>query len=380
MPAALEFAPSKLLRRKLHSPCLAGMSVGFLLVASTSTFSQGLAAGSKVPSPTIVSIAQAGNTIFLGGELGHVAALPMDDREAVERRMAEVLAPALESFHLTPDSLKLRKVNSDADGAHHLRYDRTLDGLEVIGGDLVVHVDRQGMIYAINGSALGKVPTDLGKQDIGASAARSSIERDARFAAMTLSAPRLVILVNPEGETFKTYEIIAEGKRGPDPVRDKVYVDVDTGTIVGVHPQIHFLKNRNVFSANNGTGLPGTQKRSEGGMATGDADVDAAYDNVGDTHEAYKNFWNRDSYNNAGATIRSTVHYSTNFCNAFWNGTQLVFGDGNPAQNCFPLARGIDVVAGEYTHAVTENESGLIYSHGVRWSECSDVRYFRRIC
>ena len=70
----------------------------------------------------------------------------------------------------------------------------------------------------------------------------------------------------------------------------------------------------------------------------------------------------RDSYNNAGAQLKSSVHYSTNYCNAFWNGSQMVYGDGNSSQNCLPLARAQDVTAHELTHAVTENESGLVYS------------------
>jgi vibriolysin len=56
------------------------------------------------------------------------------------------------------------------------------------------------------------------------------------------------------------------------------------------------------------------------------------------------------------------VHYSTNYCNAFWNGTQMVYGDGNPAQGCYPLARSLDVTGHELTHGVTEYESNLTYS------------------
>jgi vibriolysin len=158
------------------------------------------------------------------------------------------------------------------------------------------------------------------------------------------------------------YESLVTGTRGQDPVRDKVYVDADSGAILGVHPQVHFVESRKVYSANSGTALPGTLKRSEGQAAGTDADVNAAYDGTGATYEAYKTFWNRDSYNNAGAALVSSVHYSVNYCNAFWNGTQMVYGDGNSSQGCLPLDRGQDVTAHELTHAVTENESALVYS------------------
>jgi hypothetical protein len=49
------------------------------------------------------------------------------------------------------------------------------------------------------------------------------------------------------------YETVVTGARGQDPVRDKVYIDVDSGAILGVHPQIYFAENRKVYSANNGT-------------------------------------------------------------------------------------------------------------------------------
>lgn len=286
-----------------------------------------------------------------------------DEQQAVVALPAGTsLNSALAERHLTAADLKLRKTTQDGGGRRHQRYRQMLNGLDVIGGDLVVHADAQGSIYAINGAARGNLPTSLGQHDIGPGAALTSVQADARFAGMSVSTPRAVYLITPEGATFKTYEIVAEGMRAQTPVRDKVYVDVDSGTVVGVHPQIHSGLNRSVYSANNGTSLPGTLRRSEGQAATADLDVTAAYDGSGDTYNAYRNFWNRDSYDNAGAVLKSSVHYSSNYCNAFWNGTQMVYGDGNAAQGCLPLARSVDVTAHELTHAVTENESGLIYS------------------
>ncbi|MGH6825770.1 M4 family metallopeptidase [Methyloceanibacter sp.] len=350
------------MRKKLVAYCLVGVSVGLLLTATAFRHSQSFASSANAPAPKISQVIHDGNTTFLRGELAYVGALPLHDRESTERKMATILEPALAPFHLKPNELKLRKLNTDETGSHHLRYRQVIDGLEVIGGDFVVHVNAQGMIYAINGTAHGKLPTGLGMRDIGVSAARKYVEKNPLFLDMSFSTPRPVFFADFEGETFKAYEFVAEGKRGPDPVRDKVYVDVHSGTIVGVHPQIQFLKNRSVHSSNNGTNLPGSLIRSEGQAATGDVDVNAAYDGASDTYEAYKNFWNRDSFDNAGAKIISSVHYGNKFCNSGWNGTQLFFGDGDAAYGCLPLARGIDVVAHEFTHALTESESGLIYS------------------
>src|SRR6185295_9699097 len=101
-----------------------------------------------------------------------------------------------------------------------------------------------------------------------------------------------------DGTLHKAYEATMEGMRIQTPVRDKVYVDMDDGTVIADYPQIHTALNRKVYSANNGSSLPGTLKRSEGGAAVSDATVNTSYDNLGDTYNAYKNFFNRDSYNN----------------------------------------------------------------------------------
>jgi vibriolysin len=126
-------------------------------------------------------------------------------------------------------------------------------------------------------------------------------------------------------------------------------------------PEIHSAINRKVYSANNGTSTPGTLKRSEGGAATGDAHVDGNYTKLGGAYLCYKNNFGRDSYNNAGATFISTVHYSTNYVNAYWDGTQMVYGDGDGV-NSTQLGLSADVTTHELTHAVTSSESNLTYS------------------
>ncbi|WP_343424179.1 hypothetical protein [Candidatus Amarolinea dominans] len=81
----------------------------------------------------------------------------------------------------------------------------------------------------------------------------------------------------------------------------------------------------------------------------------AAHRYAGDTYNFYFNNHNRDSMDGAGMTLKSTVHYRSGYQNAFWNGSQMVYGDGYG----FPLAD--DVVAHELTHGVTEHESDLFY-------------------
>ena len=124
--------------------------------------------------------------------------------------------------------------------------------------------------------------------------------------------------------------------------------------------------NRIVYSAQNAGNLPGQQVRVEGGPATGDAAADEAYDGAGATYSLYKDAYNRDSIDGNGARLDSTVHYRVGYDNAFWNGQQMVYGDGDedlPVDqrlfNRFTIA--IDVIGHELTHAVTQFTANLIY-------------------
>jgi vibriolysin len=318
------------------------------------------AALAALPEATVLMSAPDGMPTWVVGELAKIGEMQFDSEIAADNALRPQLVPVLKVFRLKPDDLKLRKMGVDAEGGRHFRYQQVRDGQPIVGGDLIVHVDAKGAVFGINGTARGDVDND-GTVAITDSQAIARVNGDARFAGLSITGSRQVWLQDANGAYFKTYEKIVEGNRGVDPARDKVYVDVDSGNIVAVHPTIHFAKNRRVHSANNGTTIPGTLRRSEGQAATTDVDVNAAYDNTGASYDAYNNFFARDSYNNAGAQLTSSVHYSTNYCNAFWNGTQMVYGDGS-GSTCLPLARSADVTGHELTHAVTENESNLTYS------------------
>ena len=126
-------------------------------------------------------------------------------------------------------------------------------------------------------------------------------------------------------------------------------------------------KERIVYNANNGTSLPGTPVRNEGDGPTSDAAVDEAYDGSGATYDLYKDIYKRNSIDANGMRLDSTVHYKKGYDNAFWNGEQMVYGDGDEDQpvedrlfNRFTIA--IDIIGHELTHGVTQFEAKLVYS------------------
>jgi Zn-dependent metalloprotease len=119
-------------------------------------------------------------------------------------------------------------------------------------------------------------------------------------------------------------------------------------------------KQRTIFDAHNTQTLPGDVVRGEGAPATGDPAADEAYDGLGATYDLYWEVYERNSIDDQGLPLNATVHFGHNYDNAFWNGQQMVFGDGDGEFfNRFTIA--LDVIGHELTHGVTEDEAQLIY-------------------
>jgi vibriolysin len=154
---------------------------------------------------------------------------------------------------------------------------------------------------------------------------------------------------------------VAAVRRDGLPVRDTVLVSAVDGSIVERIPHIHTARNREMHDAGHGSTLPGPTVRTEGGPATSDPVVNTNYDLLGSTYACYQQLFGRDSYDNAGAKLVSTVHYRVNYNNAFWNGSQMAYGDGDGV-TFSNLANSMDVTAHELTHAVTSKTSKLVYS------------------
>lgn len=121
-------------------------------------------------------------------------------------------------------------------------------------------------------------------------------------------------------------------------------------------------KRRTVYDARQDTALPGRLVRGEGGAASQDIAVNEAYDGAGATYDLYSQVYERSSIDDRGLRIDSSVHYDENYNNAFWNGMQMVYGDGDGQLfNRFTIA--VDIIAHELTHGVVQFEAGLVYQN-----------------
>ncbi|NWA60757.1 peptidase M4 family protein [Pantoea sp. B9002] len=117
---------------------------------------------------------------------------------------------------------------------------------------------------------------------------------------------------------------------------------------------------RAIYDAEGTQNLPGTLVREEGQAGNGDVAAEEAWKYLGITYAFFWQTYQRNSLDNKGLKLDGTVHYGKEYQNAFWNGQQMVFGDGDgEIFNRFTIA--LDVVAHELTHGVTETEAGLIY-------------------
>ncbi|WP_375690162.1 M4 family metallopeptidase [Pseudooceanicola sp. LIPI14-2-Ac024] len=117
--------------------------------------------------------------------------------------------------------------------------------------------------------------------------------------------------------------------------------------------------NRKVYDGEKKASLPGTRARFEGDPATGDAEVDRAYDAAGEVFELYAQAFNRDSLDGFGMDLVHTVHHRANYNNAFWNGTQMAYGDGDG--QLFQTFTELSVIGHEMSHGVVQFSGGLVY-------------------
>ncbi|MFJ9391621.1 M4 family metallopeptidase [Nocardioides sp. NPDC101246] len=115
-----------------------------------------------------------------------------------------------------------------------------------------------------------------------------------------------------------------------------------------------------VYTANNGTDLPGEKVRAAGDPESGDESADEAATGITGSLALFEEVYGRDSYDGRGIEVVMTVHYDRDYANAFWDGTQLVFGDGD-GEIFQRFTKAVDVIGHELSHAVTEHTAGLVY-------------------
>nr|WSY57592.1 M4 family metallopeptidase [Streptomyces sp. NBC_00886] len=299
------------------------------------------------------------------------------------------------------EKLVVKDVVKDNDGTVHTRYERTYDGLPVLGGDLVVHTppatEATGTVSAtFNNKHTLTVPSTT------ASFAKSAAETKALTTAKALDAKapstdsaRKVIWAG-DGTPKLAWETVVGGFQDDGtPSRLHVITDATTGkelsrfqgiqtgtgntqysgtvslstTLSGSTYQLYDTTRggHKTYSLNNATSGTGTLMTDAddvwgtgAGSNTQTAGADAAY-GAQETWDFYKNTFGRSGIKNDGVAAYSRVHYSTAYVNAFWDDSCfcMTYGDGTSSTHALTS---LDVAGHEMSHGVTSNTAGLNYT------------------
>ncbi len=312
--------------------------------------------------------------LAFGVVVAAAAATPLAGAQA-----APVVAPGGGSGQ----ELTVKSVVTDQDGTKHVRYERTFNGLKVIGGDLIVERTAGGATKSVRWNATRSVDV--------ATAPTLTAGRARSAARASSTAGAALVVYAAESGARLAYDVVSEGvKADQTPSRLHTIVDAHSGAMLDRYDDIVEGTGNSQYSgtvtlnsiqsgsnwllkdpvgnyttdlngATSGTGTQFTDADNIWGNGSTSsrqtAAVDAQY-GAEKTFAYYKDTLGRNGIWNNGVGARSRVHYGNAYNNAFWDGTQMTYGDG--AGNTKPLTS-IDVAGHEMSHGVTENTAGLVY-------------------
>lgn len=133
-----------------------------------------------------------------------------------------------------------------------------------------------------------------------------------------------------------------------------------TGPPRGAGTAVVLALRRTISDAGGTQTLPGEPVRREGGSPTGDIAVDEAYEGLGATYALFSEVYGRSSIDDAGHPLNATVHYGQQYDNAFWDGSRMVFGDGD-GEIFGRFTSSITVISHELAHGFTQYTTNLRY-------------------
>lgn len=295
---------------------------------------------------------------FVTGQLGRLAtgSIEVASRDFLRGQSTEILKmDSGEDFHPMGSY-------RDELGQSHVRLQERVNGLPVIGAEYIVHSDAAGNVIGMNGRAVSARDLPLRPSVDAWTAIEQAVGQYGIENPAYSDKPRLVYVVNERGNASLAWRTTVAHKDNGFEALDVVYADAITGDAVMRDAIIQHARNRRTYNANNTQTLPGTLILQETSGTTTDVSIQKAHDYAGVTYNYYSTIHGRDSYNNAGAIMNSTVHYGVSYNNAGWNGSQMIYGDGD-GSTFGPFSRALDVVAHELTHAVTEYSADLVYQN-----------------
>ncbi|NIP51575.1 MAG: hypothetical protein GWN00_22070 [Aliifodinibius sp.] len=258
-----------------------------------------------------------------------------------------------------------------SDSRSYVRYQQRYAGLDVFGAEMIVQVNAAGGVAAVISDIMRDTRVlDSGEVSLNPSISaliaedvairwlaeqNEGLKFQATPATLMIFEPSVHNLDGPAQLVWQTEVSSVDGI----PVEEFVCVDAHSGEIAFHYSLIYDAKDREIYDSDNTYADPGTLEREEGDPASGITDVDTAYDYLGDAYDFYDDYHSRDSIDDNGMTLSSTVRfchwmYPCPLENAFWWKERMYFGDGFVVD---------DVAGHELTHGVTDYTSELVYSY-----------------
>lgn len=132
------------------------------------------------------------------------------------------------------------------------------------------------------------------------------------------------------------------------------------GPLAGVMAPPTGTAGRAVYTCNNTWVQQVALVRGENDPVVADRAVNDAYDGAGAVRAYYRDVLGRNSIDNLGLNQIHNVHFGVNYNNAFWDGRQMTYGDGD--NTIFVnFTKDLDVIGHELTHGVTQYTANLRY-------------------
>lgn len=353
---------------------LTALFVGIALPVADSA-AAGTAAQLAASSARVLNDARTGATRFVGFDTptgGAQNAAGFRQLNAEEAAMGHLQDhAALFGLRDVASEIQTTKHRVREGGRTMTRYRQVYRGVPVIGGELIVSQSALNQLSSISGRIspdlnLDATPTITPEQASAIALQAIAKAHHVPVAALKVNTPALSIydarLISPHAAPVVLVWQMEVAATDLLPIRELVAIDARKGTVALHFNQVAHAKNRLTYDAgnNSATTLPGSLDCNEANPTCSGGITDAVYAHkyAGTTYDYYAGNFARNGIDGAGMTIISTVRYCEAgspcpYANAFWNGTQMVYGQG------YSVAE--DVVGHELTHGVTEKESGLFY-------------------
>ena len=284
-----------------------------------------------------------------------------DKPENIARRFLQQTSGLVALPEDVEERLDLSNITTDSKGYSHVVFQQVINGVQVFEGSIQVHMNPDGQVVTMKANRATQVNVPATPTlSAGKAIERAKQEFGEEASDKVPPESQLMFFRDDAGRVYLTWHVRIFSDQ--DMAGYFYFLDAHTGLLLYKYNDMRHIRARETYTADNGETLPGQRIIQESDGNHADEAAWAAHENAGIVYQYFHDRFGRDSYDNRGSRLRSTVHYSRNYNNAYWTSSleQMVYGDGDGV-NFGPLSTALDVVAHELTHAVTSSTARFVY-------------------